>query len=93
MYIKQITFLRRPCALIEKKKNITLKVVYSKYKSLYDMSDIVNKPPARSNQSTIPDRKEIRHLATEFEQDMGPAQPSIQWERAALKPGGAVVCI
>jgi hypothetical protein len=51
------------------------------------MSDIVTKPSVRSSQSTIPERKEIRHFATEFEQDMGPAQPSIQWERAALKLG------
>jgi hypothetical protein len=44
------------------------------------MSDIVSKSPARSSQSTIPERKEIRHFATEFGQDLGPAQPSIQWE-------------
>jgi len=67
--------------------NITLKVLYSKYKSLCDASDIVSKPPARSRQSTIPERKEIRHFTTEFGQDLGPARPSTQWERAVLKPG------
>lgn len=51
------------------------------------MSDIVTKPSVRSIQSTIPERKEIRHFATEFQQDIGPAQPSIQWERAVLKLG------
>jgi hypothetical protein len=51
------------------------------------MSDIVSKPPAGFSQSTIPERKEIRHFATEFGQDLGPTQPSILWERAALKPG------
>jgi hypothetical protein len=57
------------------------------------MSDMLSNPPARSSQITIPERKEIRHFATEFGQDLGPTQRSIQWERAALKRGGATVCI
>jgi hypothetical protein len=67
--------------------NITLELLYSKFKSLCDMYYIVTKPPAKSSQSTILERKGIRHLATEFGQDLGPAQLSVEWECAALKSG------
>jgi hypothetical protein len=66
---------------------INLEPLYSKFKSLCDMSDIVTKSPAKSSQSTILERKDIRHFSAEFGQDLGPAQPSNQWECAALKSG------
>jgi hypothetical protein len=66
---------------------ITLEPLYSKFKSLCYMSGIVTKPPAKFRQSTILERKDIRYFAAEFGQDLGPAQPSYQWECAALKSG------